>query len=479
MLIRDEKWKIKGSNLSEFEELLEKIQEQKPELTKQDIDDKIKQKMEKIGPGYLTDEGALFLIAGDLGISLKQNLKTEIGLKDIYVGAKDVSIESRVLNISPTKQFSRKDGSPFLLRTMTVYDNDSAVSVKLWDEKANLPGIEDLKPGDLIKIIKAYVKSDLNGSPTLNVGSGSNIESTNKESKIRAVDELTIDVSEVKENQNNLVVSGKIDGSITTLEFTNRRGEPGKGLRMRLKGKDDTTKGVVIWGKDESFLPKVISQNAKVRLLGVRTKVGNQGLEIHGNEATLVEIEGGKESEPVIVRIASIKRNDGGKTSAIGIDNKKNMMYLSDSSNMLDSINAGDVIECMPSQVFGNAVTINHDSFVRKIDDDGGIPQLSSLRTKISEIKSGNNYCVEAIILKEPEKREVQTKTGETILLSEMFVEDDSGQIWIKGWRNQAILLDGLSGGEVISVTAVNAKAGLEGRTELFLTPFSAIVKKN
>ena len=464
--------------MSEFEELLEKIQEQKPELTKQDIDDRIKQKIEKIGPGYLTDEGALFLIAKDLGISLKQTLKTEMSLKDIYVGAKDVSIESRVLNISPTKQFSRKDGSPFLLRTMTVYDNDSTVSVKLWDEKANLPGIEELKPGDLIKIIKAYIKSDLNGSPTINVGSGSNIESTNKESKIRAVDELTIDVSEVKENQSNLVVSGKIDGSITTLEFTNRRGEPGKGLKMRLKGNDDATKGVVIWGKDESFLPKVIPQNAKVRLLGVRTKIGNQGLEIHGNEATLIEIEGGKESEPVIVRIATMKRNDGGKTVAVGIDNKKNMVYLTDSSNMLDSINTGDVIECMPAQVFGNAVTINNNSFVRKIDDES-IPQLSSLRTKISDIKSGNNYCVEAIILKEPEKREVQTKTGETILLSEMFVEDDSGQIWIKGWRNQAILLDGLSSGEIISVTAVNAKAGLEGRTELFLTPFSAVVKKN
>ncbi len=390
-----------------------------------------------------------------------------------------VSIESRVLNISPTKQFSRKDGSPFLLRTMTVYDNDSAVSVKLWDEKANLPGIEELKPGDLIKIIKAYVKSDLNGSPTINVGSGSNIESTDKESEIRPIDDLTIDVSEVKENQSNLVVSGKIDGNITTLEFTNRRGEPGKGLRMRLKGNDGTAKGVVIWGKDESLLPKVISQNAKVRLLGVRTKIGNQGLEIHGNEATLVEIEGGKESEPVIVRIATIKRNDGGKTVAIGIDNKKNMVYVSDSSNMLVPISAGDVIECMPSQVFGNSITINHDSFLRKIDDDKSIPPLSELRTKISEVKSGNDYCVEAIILKEPEKREVQTKTGETILLSEMFVEDVSGQIWIKGWRNQAILLDGLSGGEVISVTAVNAKAGLEGKTELFLTQFSSIVKKN
>jgi len=145
-----------------------------------------------------------------------------MGLKDIYIGAKDVSIESRVLNISPTKQFSRKDGSPFLLRTMTVYDNDSTASVKLWDEKANLPGIEELKPGDLIKIIKAYVKSDLNGSPTINVGSGSNIESANKESKICPIDDLAVDVSDVKENQSNLVVLGKIDGNITTLEFTNR-----------------------------------------------------------------------------------------------------------------------------------------------------------------------------------------------------------------------------------------------------------------
>ena len=464
--------------MSEFEELLEKIREQKPELTKQDIEDRIKQKKEKIGTGYLTDQGALFLIASDLGISLKQTLKVEMNLKDLYVGAKDVSIESRVLNISPTKQFSRKDGSPFLLRTMTVYDNDSAVSVKLWDEKANLPGIEDLKPGDLIKIIKAYVKSDLNGSQTINVGSGSNIESTNKESEIRPIDDLTIDASEIKENQSNLVVSGKIDGGITTLEFTNRRGEPGKGLRMRVKGNDGTTRGVVIWGKDESFLPKVISQNAKIRLLGVRTKVGNQGLEIHGNEATLIEIEGDEEVKPVVVRIGT-KRNDGDKTVAIGIDIKKKMVYMSDSSKMLDSVSIGDVIECMPSKVFGSSITINHDSFLKKIDDDESIPPLSDLRTKISEVKSGNDYCVEAIILKEPERREVQTKTGETILLSEMFVEDDSGQIWIKGWRNQAILLDGHSVGEIISVTAVNAKAGLEGRTELFLTPFSSIVKKN
>ena len=465
--------------MSEFDKLLDNILNQKPEFTREDILDRVRQKKEKIGPGYLTDQGALFLIAEDLEITLTQTLKAEVDLKDLSIGAKDVSVKSRVLNISPAKQFSRKDGSPFLLRTMTIYDNDSTVSVKLWDEKANLPGIEKLKPGDLIKIIKAYVKSDLNGSPTINVGSGSEIDKTDQESEIRSIEALTIDSSEIKENQNDLVVSGKIDGGISTLEFTNRRGEPGKALRMRLKGEDNAVTRVVLWGKDESLLPKVVSQDAKIMLLGVRTKTGNQGLEIHGNDATMVKIDGGKEAEPVIVRIATINRNEKERTSAIGVDSKKNLVYMSDSSNMLDSVNNGDVIECMPSKVFGNSLTIDSESFVRKIDDNNSIPTLSDLRTKISEIKSGNDYCVEAIILKASEKREVQTKTGETIMLAEMFVEDDSGQIWIKGWRNQATLLDGFSVGEVISVTPVNAKVGLEGRTELFLTRFSTVTKKN
>ena len=468
-----------GSKLSEFDKLIDNILNQKPEFTRENILDKVRQKKEKIGTGYLTDQGALFLIAEDLKITLVQTFRTEVDLKDLSIGAKDVSVKSRILNISPAKQFSRKDGSPFLLRTMTIYDNDSTVSVKLWDEKANLPGIEKLKPGDLIKIIKAYVKSDLNGSPTINVGSGSEIDITSQKSEIRPIEDLTIDSSEIKEEQNDLVVSGKIDGGISTLEFTNRRGEPGKALRMRLKGKDNTVTRVVLWGKDESLLPKVISQDAKVMLLGVRTKTGNQGLEIHGNEATMVEIDGGKEAEPVVVRIATINRNEKERISAIGVDSKKNLVYISDSSNMLGSVNSGDVIECMPTKVFGNSLTIDNDSFVRTVDDDNSIPTLSDLRTKISEIKSGNDYCVEAIILKASEKREVQTKTGETIILAEMFVEDDSGQIWIKGWRNQAILLDGFSVGEVISVTPVNAKAGLEGRTELFLTRFSTVTKKN
>ena len=464
--------------MSEFDILVDKLLEQKPELTRDDIKEQIKQKKEKIGAGYLTDQGALFLIASDFGISLSGPLKVEMGLKDLYAGAKEISLETRVLNVSPAKQFSRKDGSPFYLRTMTVYDTNSTASVKLWDDKANLPGIENIKPGDLIKIIKAYVKSDLNGSPTINIGSGSNIEITDNKSEIPTIDKITKDISELQEGQKDLVITGMIDGVVNSMEFTNSRGQPGKALRMRLKGKDGSVMRVVLWGKDESDIPNMISQGAKVRLLGINIKNGNQGLEIHGNDSTIIEIEGGKEAEPVIVRILSIVTTENGKNMILGIDNKKNIYNITEQSNS-SICNEGDVIECMPSKVYGNSVTLDNNSFVRKLENDESIPSLAKIRTKINEVKVDGNYCIESIVLKIPERREIQTKSGESVLLSEMFVEDDTGQIWVKGWRNQARLIDKCELGEIISITGVNAKAGLEGRIELTLTAFSKITKKN
>ncbi|MBT5279350.1 MAG: single-stranded DNA-binding protein [Nitrosopumilus sp.] len=467
--------------MSESQDLINKLLEQKSELTKEIIDQKIIEKKEKIGAGYLTDQGALFLIASDYGITLSESQKIEVSLKDLYAGAKEVSLETRILNISPTKQFSRKDGSTFDLRTMTVYDSDSTASVKLWDEKANLPGIENLKPGDLIKIIKAYVKSDLDGSPTINIGSGSNIETIDTESQIPMIDKITKDISELQEGQKDLVISGMIDGIISGMQFTNSRGQPGTALRMRLKGKDGSGMRVVLWGKDESLIPNMISQSANVKLLGVRVKSGNQGLEIHGNEATIIEIEGGKETEPIIARILSIITTETGKNMIIATDNQKNIYNISDFSDSTSICAEGDVIECMPSKVYGGSITLDENSFVRKLDNDETIPSLSKIRTKITDVKVDENCCIECIVLKVPGRKEIQTKSGESISLSEMFVEDDTGQIWVKGWRNQGKIIDKCELGEIISITGLNTKLNNfgEGRIELFLTAHSKIIKKN
>jgi len=464
--------------LSEFEELISKLLEKVPELSRSVIEERINEKKEKVGAGYLTDQGAIFLVAADLGVILEQSQKSEVAIKDLYIGAKEVTLESRVLNISPTKQFTKKDGSSFSLRTITVYDNNSTASVKLWDEKANLPGIEELKPGDLIKIIKAYVKSDLTGAPTINIGSGASIETSQSESDIASIDSKIIDISDAKEDQRDIIVSGTLGSAMSLLEFTNSKGQPSKALKFRLKGKNKNLINVVLWGKDESILPNMITQDAKVKLFGVRTKTGMQGLEIHGNDATIIDVEGDAEIQPVIVRLLAIEKDQSGNTTGLAIDKSKKLVRITDVANTIGSFVKDDILECMPSKIFGNTMQIDQNSFVRKIDDKH-VPTVAEIRTKIIEVSEGNDYSVEAIVLKAPERKDIQTKKGDNIQLSEMFVEDDSGQVWIKGWRQQADLMDGFTLGDIITILGVNARPGLEGKLDLVLTPYSKIIKKN
>jgi replication factor A1 len=464
--------------LSEFEELISKLLEKVPELSRTVIEDRINEKKEKVGAGYLTDQGAIFLVAADLGVTLEQSQKSEVAIKDLYIGAKEVTLESRVLNISPTKQFTKKDGSSFSLRTITVYDNNSTASVKLWDEKANLPGLEELKPGDLIKIIKAYVKSDLTGAPTINIGSGASIEASQSDSDIVSIDSKITDVSNVKEDQRDLIVSGTLGSAMSLLEFTNSKGKPSKALKFRLRGENKNLINVVLWGKDESILPKMITQDAKVKLFGVRTKTGMQGLEIHGNDATLIDVEGDVEIQPVIVRLLAVEKNQSGNLVGLAIDKSKKLVRITDVTNTISNFVKDDILECMPSKIFGNTIQIDQDSFVRKIDDET-VPTTSEIRTKITDVSEGNDYSVEAIVLKTPERKDIQTKKGDNIQLCEMFVEDDSGQVWIKGWRQQADLMDNFTLGDIITILGVNARPGLEGKLDLVLTPYSKIIKKN
>ncbi len=464
--------------MSEFEELISKLLEKVPELSRSVIEERINEKKEKVGAGYLTDQGAIFLVAADLGVTLEQTQKSEVAIKDLYIGAKEVTLESRVLNISPTKQFTKKDGSSFSLRTITVYDNNSTASVKLWDEKANLPGLEELKPGDLIKIIKAYVKSDLTGAPTINIGSGASIETSQSESDIVSIDSKITDASEIKDDQRDLIVSGTLGSAMSLLEFTNSKGQPSKALKFRLRGENKNLVNVVLWGKDESILPKVIGQDAKVKLFGVRTKTGMQGLEIHGNDATIIDVEGDTEIQPTIVRLLAIEKNQSGNTTGLAIDKSKKLVRITDVADTIGSFSKDDILECMPSKIFGNTIQIDQDSFVRKIDDEA-VPTVADIRTKITEVSEGNDYSVEAIVLKAPERKDIQTKSGDNIQLSEMFVEDDSGQVWIKGWRQQADLMDNFTLGDIITILGVNARPGLEGKLDLVLTPYSKIIKKN
>lgn len=461
--------------MSEFESLIKRLMDASPGLTREEIDAQIRIKKEKIGAGYLTDQGALFLVASDMDVELSEPLQTKMALKDLYAGAKDVTVEARVMSVSSVREYPRKDGSLFKLRTMTIYDSEESCNVKLWDDRASMPILDGVKPGDPVKITGAYIKSDISGAHVVNLGEGSELEAADDLPDIPGIEYMAKDVGEISDTDREAIVTGKLDGMVSTMNFTNSRGKPGKALRMRIRGKNGISYRVVLWGQDDSAIPKRVPPQASVTLLGVRGKQTNQGTEVHGSESTVVQIQATDSAEPLKLRVLSVAPGDRGGNMVLCVDSARTLYFVMDAANHSQECGAGDIIECMPTKAYGKSVTADADAYIRRLDDDPSIPKLDALRTRLNDVQSGGDYCIEVVALKPPEIRDIQTRSGETIQLLEMFVGDDTEEIWLKGWRTQAKLAGGCKAGDRLSITGVNGRSGMEGKTELVLTAYSVI----
>ena len=152
------------------EALMSQLLDACPHLSRDEVMARIQAKKDKIGAGYLTDEGAIFLVASDEGVELTESLSTQSTIKELYAGAKGVTLEARVMSVSPIREFTSRDGRPFQMRMMTVYDADATCSAKLWDTMVTEELLDSLEPGDAVRLTGAYIKNDISGSPVINLG---------------------------------------------------------------------------------------------------------------------------------------------------------------------------------------------------------------------------------------------------------------------------------------------------------------------
>jgi ssDNA-binding replication factor A large subunit len=469
--------------------MLEIMLRQKPELTPELIRDMIDEKKRKVGAGYLTDQGALFLVAADLGISFDSMPKAQAGLKDIYVGAKEVTVVGRIMNLYPVHTFTKRESNEQAsTRTIVVYDKDARVKVKLWDRHVAIPDEMGLQVGDVIKIIKGYVRAGLDGKPVINLGSYSAIETVRDDTAIPSIDSLASTVDSVTGPQDSAVIAGTISANPRVSEFVNARGEPSKSLQLQVSNDSGTrTLRAVIWNVDETRLPKVFKTGAKVRMIGVRVKQGNPqygngDFEIHGDEGTILQFSGAQEDVEVMpLRIVSVGDETGrGSFLCLAADRAGRSLILTVDNALAssDQLNAGTMIECVPSRIFGNSVVLSKDDSYIRVTDDTSFPKLTKFEKKIKDIQVSQDPCiVEAIVLQAPETADVNTKTGETVPVTSTLLGDDTGEIRLVGWRNQSAGVNKLNVGDRVRLAGVTAGAGREGKAELTLRPYSSITK--
>ena len=475
---------------ADFKAMVEILLEKKPEISAEEIKNLVDEKKRKIGAGYLTDQGALFLVAADLGISLERNQSSLQKLKDLYVGARDISVAGRVISIYPTRSFMRKDSNEELRnRTITIHDGDTAIRLKLWEKKVEFPEESGLRPGNLIKLTRGYVKSGLDGKPVLNIGDTSTIEVIQEGNiDIPTLDGLSCDISKVSNQADNVIISGKITSSPRIMEYKNVKGQDSKALRLALSNNEGTkTMRTIIWNVDESRLPKVLAVGSNVVLIGVRIKqgnaqYGNSEYEIHGDEGTSLDLSNsGTEPDVLTLKMISIGMDLGtGYLECLALQKDGMIITLKIDSRLFKaSINPGTIIQCVPSSILGNQITLSSDdSYVSEIEDDSSFPSIEIFETKIEDITNSDRpYLVEGIVLQTPSINTVTTRNGENISLAETILGDDTAEISLLGWRSQSSLLTDLKVGERIKIRGVVASSSRDGKLQISLKPYSSVHK--
>ena len=472
----------------DFKKMIEFVLEKKPETTLEQLKELIEEKKRRIGAGYLTDQGALFLVAADLGISFENTPQSQVRIKDLYVGARDINLSVRILSIYPIRKYTRKDSEDQIEnRTLTVFDRDGSIRVKLWNKLAHGPDELRLKPGDIVKITNGYIKSGLDGKPVVNLGESSNIEleSENRES-IPDLESIKLDVDMVTTEQEHVVIDGVIKSAPRIVEFSDPRGEVKKSLQTILSNGDSTRNlRVAIWNVNENNIPRILNVNSRVRIIGARIKqanlqYGNGDLEIHGDEGTVIEaIDKQGNYDVITVRIISNGNPDNfGRINLFGIDKDKNILTMVvDDKLMPPGITTNSVIEGFPSRVFGNSLIFSQENSYVKHVENNSIPKLEDTISKIRNMdKVGVIYIVEAIVLQQPNSVQVNTRTGGLVSVTDTLIGDDTGEIRLVGWRENSGELDKIKVGDRIRVIGAILNAGRDGKHELTLKKDSLVV---
>jgi ssDNA-binding replication factor A large subunit len=473
----------------------------------------IQRKKETVGGGYLTNQGALFLVASELGITLNYDDETFSSLSEVSKDQPLVSVCCRILSVGVPRVFTRKsDAKKGFLSRVVIYDDNTTLSASFWDRAAFLfVEAENFFPGDLIRISNAYVRAGLDGTISLNVGERTKVEKISDETaSIKKLEQKISLPSSIPENSNNLIVRGRVVGEVRKSPFTKSDGSSSELTSFAMTGleKENPVFRVVIWGNPNPVY-STLKDSEVVTLLNVRTKLSNfqnsVSVEIHGDDTTCVlerwgetrdwmkslgpddnQSSAGPEANKTfafVARILSKGTTTSDKTHLLLTDSQKRKISLTasgDSAKEAAGLAIDELVVCRPETMDSETLRANTSdgkSFTKSTAKRQDIPTSNSLVSTVENLSENGIASLELMCLTDPINREIQSKEGGLVRRTEITVADHTGEIKIYGWRNLAKELENYSAGDRIFLSAVEVQTH-EGKKFLVLKNYSAVTKK-
>jgi ssDNA-binding replication factor A large subunit len=457
----------------DFDLLIEELLQQKPELSRDEILRRIEDKKRTVGAGYLTDQGALFLVAGELGVSLrKEDASSDLSIKDLYIGANDVTVVARVLAVYPVATYNKKDGGTGRYQRLALFDGKNSVRLTVWEEGLEQLGKLGLQVDTVVRVANAYVKQGLDGKATLNLGKRGKIQELVDEkiiAKLQPISTVVQKVPTLTKEEQFIALDCVVSSEPRFSEFVRSDGSEGSLFQFGVVRDGGKETRVVIWSP--SAQPE-LKRGQKVRITNIRARRSNSGeFEVHGDAGSTITL--GPTAEKSIFRVAATSSSQSAKV-VLGVGRDRKVKFIELGKGVKEP-SQNDVISVVPDETtVGRIYCRNPDSVQMAAYDS--VPGLDALATKLNEIKEEDaQIMAEVIALSHGSVDDVQLRDGTTVKKGELVVGDDTGEMKLVAWRDLSGRVSGIQPGERLRLTGVVCKSTRMGGWLLQLSNFSVI----
>lgn len=163
----------------DFEETIQKIIE-KTGRARNDIKKLIQEQIEELS-GLIDEEGAIVIVAKNLGIDLKSNQEAanmEVDQKiDDLKPRMNTNAVGRIVEIEDIRKFNKKDGSQGVLLPFIIEDSSNMIRCLAWGENhAQILQENGFSSGEIVRIVNGFVKEGRTGALEIHVGGKSRIQ---------------------------------------------------------------------------------------------------------------------------------------------------------------------------------------------------------------------------------------------------------------------------------------------------------------
>ncbi len=265
-------------------------------LTRKEIQNLIEDKKNEL-KGLISDEGALFIIAKELGVDIKGESKDllkeiEIFISDITQNMKNITLYGRIKEVYNVNSFERNDGTKGYVGSFLLHDNTGDARIVLWDNQVKIFTEPNFEKNELIKIINGSAKKGKYENIEIHVGSYGKVILSPEDVDYKKYPKITfksISINDINLNLNSLSLEGKIIQLFQKREFTRKDGELGYVQSFTLLDSTGSIR-ITFWNEDTEKL-KTLEVNDVISITSLNPRLStldSKTVELTANRNTTI-----------------------------------------------------------------------------------------------------------------------------------------------------------------------------------------------